>query len=502
MTQYRYSAQAKYHVVLIQPISGVVNLKVPALYLKAGSETVLVKSLIEYFLMNPNQSMSWMRTVARALGLFYDYCQAYSEIHSAAHGFNFKSRLLRDFGLALHRGTLDSHSQADVLKLFWPPSSIRNAKTLLASLQNFTEWCELEGLIPDHHDTANEIPSNEPTSLKFLAQAVKAKNFMFLSHIASISTIAQNLSRRHNKRIIHLGSTNHFKGETKRFPAELVAPLMQYGFVKDETSNIPEIREDLTAKMITILLMFGGTRVSEPYHLWFNDVIPQVDGSCKVQLRHPSDAYTDIIGEESILRSRYLAERSLLPRNSTRNSKSYKAGWKELKVDNTLSAHVFFLHQAAEKLFREMYIYYLNYRQVLMRSYIEKNGTDHPFLFVKQVGNPGEPYSIQAYIKALKKAYWRIEIRDGISINYGKQEGTSPHGMRHLYGQVLSEAGMAGKIIQDALRHRSIASQGVYTAPTFNHVTNELAKAKAHIESGASTSLQQNAIDALEWFND
>ncbi|MEM5498133.1 tyrosine-type recombinase/integrase [Paraglaciecola mesophila] len=502
MSSGQFSALGKYHVVLIQPVAGVVDMKIPALYINEGKQPVLVNSLVEYFLAYPNRSLNWMRSNARALGLFYDYCSALAVLHSTHEPVHFHKRILRQFGIALHKGTIDSATHTDDMQLFWPPSSLRNAKTILASLQNFIAWCDSDGLIPVSSDKQVTLPVNETTSLRFLAQASKAKAFMFLSHATTTNTIAENIKRRHDKEIVHLGTDNRGLGEAKTFPSELVTPLLQYGFVKDETSNIPEVREDITAKMITILLMFGGTRVSEPFHLWFNDSIPQIDGTCKVLLRHPSEASTNLLGEESVLRKVYLESRNLLPRNNSRNSKSYKAGWKELKVDNTLSAPVFFLHKAAEKLYREMFIYYLNYRQVLMDSYIQKNGTDHPFLFVKKTDNPGEPYSMAAYTKALKKAYARIGLREGKQIKFGKYEGTSPHGMRHLYGRILSEAGVHVKVIQNGLRQRSVLSQGVYTQPTFNHIANQLEKAKEHIESGTSTLLRQSDIDALEWLNE
>ena len=101
--------------------------------------------------------------------------------------------------------------------------------------------------------------------------------------------------------------------------------MIEFGFIKDESAVLPEDREDLTAKMITLLTIFGGLRVSEPFHIWFNDVVPQTDDSCKVFLRHPAEAYTEIAGEKNIHRKTYLAQRNLRPRNDNNNSKSYKA---------------------------------------------------------------------------------------------------------------------------------------------------------------------------------
>ncbi|ALO40799.1 gamma-mobile-trio recombinase GmtY [Pseudoalteromonas phenolica] len=501
MARAQQSAVAKHHVVVIQQITGITDLKIPALYIKVGDQTMLVHSLVDYFMAYPTRSLNWKRKVSRALGLFYDFCISYNLVYRSSKTFNFHKRLIRKFALALHKGTIDVDEHNDKLSLYWPPASMESTKSILSALQTFIDWCEVEGIIEQQSSNLLTRPSDERTTLRFLNQAVKAKAFMFLSHTVTASELAQGIANRQANKIIELGGVGKGSGEVKKFPAELVAPLMEYGFIKDESASLPEEREDLTAKMITLLLIFGGTRVSEPFHIWYNDVVPQFDGSCKVFLRHPADANTFMVGEQNMLRKTYLAQRNLRPRNDDNNSKSYKAGWKNLKVDNTLSAPVFFVHPAAEALFREMYIYYLSYRERLMKSYTDRYGTEHPFLFVKQTDNAGEPYSIKAYQDALKRAYKRLEKRLGRPIKYGKLEGTSPHGPRHLYGQILAEAGVPQKVIQNSLRHRSVLSQGIYTEPTFKHVTSELEKAKHLIESNGCTSLGKSDVAVLEWNN-
>lgn len=497
----KYHAVAKHHLVVIQKITGVADMRVPALYIRVNEQTMLVNSLVDYFMAFSTRSLNWKRKVARALGLFYDFCISYNHTYPSLKTFNFHKRLIRSFGLALHKGTISIEDHGDKLNLYWPPSSIESTMSLLSALQNFIVWCEVEGIVEQQPNNHLTRPRDERTTLRFLNQAVKAKAFMFLSHSVRTSEIERKIAQKQANKIIELRGSGRGSGEAKKFPPELVAPLMEYGFVKNENASLIEDREDLTAKMITLLLMFGGARVSEPFHIWFNDVVPQFDGSCKVFLRHPSDSKTYMTAEKEMLRKTYLAQRNLRPRNDGNNSKSYGAGWKNLKVDDSLSAPVFFIHPAAESLFREMYIYYLNYRERLIGSYRERYGTDHPFLFVKQTANAGEPYSIKAYKSALKRAYRRLEKRLGIPIKYGKSEGTSPHGPRHLYGQVLSEAGVAPKIIQNSLRHRSLLSQGIYTEPTFNHIKNELEKAKNLIESNGYLSLKSSEGSVLEWNN-
>lgn len=502
MARTQPSAIAKHHVVVIQQVRGSTDLKIPALYIKVGNQLKLVNSLVDYFLFFPTRSLNWKRKVSRALGLFYDFCISYNRAYHSKKIFNFHKILIRRFALALLKGTIDIDDHEDKLKLYWPPTSLKNTKSILSTIKAYIEWCEIEGVIEPQPSNLLTRPSNESTTLRFLNQAVKAKAFMFLTHSVTAPELARSIADKQVNKIIELGGSESGSGEAKKFPSELVAPLIEFGFIKDESAALPEDREDLTAKMITLLTLFGGTRVSEPFHIWFNDVVPQIDDSCKVFLRHPAEAYTEMAGEKNILRKTYLAQRNLRPRNDNNNSKSYKAGWKSLKVDDSLSAPVFFIHPAAEKLFREMFKYYLRYRSGLMESYKDRHGTDHPFLFVKQTGNAGEPYSIKAYQDALKRAYKRLEKRLNKPIKYGKLEGTSPHGHRHLYGRTLAEAGIPPKIIQSSLRHRSLLSQGTYTEPTFKEITSQLEKARHLIELNGCASLTKSDISILEIEND
>lgn len=237
-------------------------------------------------------------------------------------------------------------------------------------------------------------------------------------------------------------------------------------------------------------MLFGGTRHSEPYHLWFNDVIPQTDGSCKVFLRHPSESSICIPGEHERTRQQYLNEHGLLPRNNNSNNKSYKAGWKNLQVNEDYSAPILFIDPEAEIMFRELYIIYIKYyRPKLMSQRMANGGYRHPFLFVNNWdGDIGAPYSMTAYKEALSRAYERLNRIHGLNIEQSKYSGTSPHGMRHYYGQALVDLGMDQKIIQKCMRHRTIHAQSVYTEPDGKRIKAHLDEAIRKIKLNTFTS--------------
>ncbi|MDP2562791.1 gamma-mobile-trio recombinase GmtY [Psychrobium sp. 1_MG-2023] len=463
-----------HHVVLIQKVQSAITNKIPCLYLNVDGNPVLFQGLVEYFEYNFGLSLTWKRTVARAIGMFYDFSIASQKANPSIVKKN-RFKLLRDFSISVAVGTNHEQSNIDPLGLYWPPSGVRVAKRYLTALQDFMTWAELEG----YYDSALLIsftaPTDESTMVKYLFEANKAKQYSMFSHLMKKETLIRNIAYRENKRVVKFGTKSGGHSFDKAFPSKWIPLLIQQGFVLDEETG----KEDLTAKMITVMLLFTGMRESEFCHLWFNDLIPLPRGGLKGFLRDPSDSRCEIIGEESKSRREYLAERRLLPRSDDKNPNWYYAGWKDLKVDSSLSAELFFLHQSAELLLGSMFFTYLNYRESLLQSYKENNdGLDHPFMFVKQKDEPGAPYSIGAYIEALKRAYVRLNRKYNLNIKYGKSYGTTPHGFRHCFARLLKEAGIDEKVIQNCLRQRSIASQEAYTEPTAKLVSEELNKVR------------------------
>jgi hypothetical protein len=498
MSKSKLSAVSQSHVIVTQTVKGVVGVTVPTLYLESNGKAQIVSSLLSYFLANPDNSITWMKTRARAVGLFYDYCASLSRSDSPPKSYQ---DIMARFGISVANGTIDPKTATDDLKLYWPPSSIANAKRLISNLREFIEWCSAKKLVPNGFTLRiDQLPKDEQSYLRYLFQAHVAKSFMFLGHTLKTKDVARGMAQVRKLLPVNFAAKTSKKGRPKNFPDRYVPLLLRDGFLKNPQATKVWEREDITAKMITLLMLFGGTRHSEPYHLWFNDVIPQVDGTCKVFLRHPSEAKTFLPCESDKSRKQYLHEHGLLPRNNNSNSKSYKAGWKSLQVDEDYSAPVQFIHNAAEKMFRELYIIYIrHYRPKLMRHRISNGGQDHPFLFVNNWnGDIGAPYSMAAYKSTLDRAYKRINSIHGTSIVQSQADGTAPHGMRHYYAQALTDLGVDMKVIQKCLRHRTIDAQSVYTEPDAAKIKAQLDEAVSLIKSGESRHISINTIQALE----
>jgi integrase len=83
----------------------------------------------------------------------------------------------------------------------------------------------------------------------------------------------------------------------------------------------------------------------------------------------------------------------------------------------------------------------------------------------------GEPYTVDAFRQAHGRAVERIGLKPS------KYAGTTPHGHRHAYAQLLTDTGVGESVIQSALHHKSPESQQVYKEPTANKVNTVLREA-------------------------
>ena len=471
----------RYHTIIKQRVASKHSTVIPVLYLRGDCGLFVMWSLVDYFVTFSSKSSTWQQNVARSVGLFYDYAQARkSDIES-------KEKILKYFVRDLRFGTVGVETHSDPTGLYWAPSSLNVVKRLIGSLKTFISWVEIEQKENAGLSTfIRKCDTYEDVTIKALIAGRSIAKFSIMEHIKDPKNIARELTEKQLVFGYSLGSDplNSLSSirEYKRFPTELIAPMLEYGFIKNNASDDPFEREDITAKMIFILLVHCGLRRSEPLHLWVCDVNPLADTGCRVTLYHPSFAPTKIHGEHSD-RKLYLLKRNLRPRNDNYNNKSYKAGWKNLAVDTKqFSADVFFIHESSQAIFGELYILYLNrYRKSLMQKYINNNGTDHPFLFVssgrdQNTGKSyeGSPYSMAAFEKAYNKALDRIEIRLNRIIPRGKESHMNPHCLRHHYAKAMSEAGVEDQVIQKALHHRTINSQEAYKGISSDQVREAL----------------------------
>nr|WP_269767714.1 site-specific integrase [Oleiphilus messinensis] len=241
---------------------------------------------------------------------------------------------------------------------------------------------------------------------------------------------------------------------------------MWNGFVRYgcETSDLIHERLDLKNVLITMLMHYGGLRLSECLHLWVEDIIPWDNMSALVKVYHPALG-KDVSSRRSrreILSCQY----GLKPRYEYPKSKSMHAGWKDPLLNSKKHRYfvVYWFPYSVGKTFNDLWRLYLSHQ----RSSDEGN---HPFAFTTRTG---APQSVNGYNQSLKRAVNRI------GLPFSKDAGTTAHGHRHSYGQALAGSGVDSLVIRSAMHHKSIESQEVYTQLTNMQV-------QAHLKNVEST---------------
>lgn len=398
------------------------------------------------------------------------------------NGSNFGSptELFSAFAQKVFSGTV-AEDGLDPSGLYWLGKRLDNGKTLLNQLAQFSDWMHKE-YGAGQLNLWREATTYE-ARLNWAAFLHKTKN-AFLGHLDDFATAAQ--AAKEARLVRQRRTPTGDRGETKAFLDEQFMQLLFEGFIVPgkEHSTDPVERYQWRDICITILMHWGGLRVSEPFHLWVGDVLPHPDkpDEAIVRLYHPIDgaAPTDrrtptgrvYPNRETYLKANYPG---YLPRHMETGNRF--AGWKGMRMSDT-SQNYRFVHWLpageAGRLFMQAWKLY-NYQ--LMRARI---GADtHPFLFVSFHGKQrGEPYTIDAYRAAHERAIHRIGLEPA------KFNGTTHHGHRHAYGQRARRAGVDRLVMQRGLGHRSIESQEVYTAPSIDQVTQDLEKASSALESG------------------
>jgi hypothetical protein len=243
--------------------------------------------------------------------------------------------------------------------------------------------------------------------------------------------------------------------------------------------------------MIALLDGWGGLRRSEGLHLWMDDIVddPTNPGHALVVLHHPSESNlrwpNNLTGRHETLTRKEVLQREygMRPRNEVKRG-AYHAVWKGMDLDRDHRACVFWIDNKAAALFQTLFLGYIRYvRPAIMEKRRSMGGRDHPFLFVSErinaeTGLPGEPYSEKAYERNHQAAVERM------GLIHSKDAGTTTHGLRHLYGQTMTDLGVPAQVIKKGLHHRNFLSQTPYTAPDKQKMNKELCAAQQRIAAG------------------
>ena len=413
--------------------------------------------------------------LVHVVGLLLDFMEANHDC------FENPADLFAAFVERLYTGTVSTDGE-DPSGLYWTAKSTVSVKQLVGVLSRFSDW------LADNEGAKPLNPWREATAAEQrLAWAAwhHRKHRAFLAHTMSRDTARLEMSRA---RSVLLKKTPVVdRDAAKFFPEDQIENLLFQGFTIPGKSKSRLIQERLNLRdiLITMLMHYGGLRMSEPFHLYVQDVIadPLDPNAALVRIYHPSDglAPPDWKGPDgkplkNLQRRAYLrGKHQLLPRNEYWKTESMHAGWKGGTLDDkTHFMRVFFFPTWTVGFFWQAWKLYLLQRAQL--------NCTHPFAFVTA---KGDPYSIDAFKKAHKAAVQRL------GLVAAKALGTTPHGHRHAYGQRLTEADIDPIFRKKALHHRSLESQAVYTEPDHKRLLRAMTAAEERAQHGTGAALHR-----------
>lgn len=396
-----------------------------------------VRSLIDYCLSR-RRSLSWQTKLLRANKLFLEYL----EVNAIAGEEEW--RLFRNFGNALRHGTIDPATHEDPSGLYWQGIDVLDANFMLSQLSDFFDWMG--------HDESPRATKFNPyytgnaydhriDQLAYKYRRSKA----FLGHAWSPQPRDDKTRLIRGERLPKV-----YPKRPPMFPEDRFEELLFKGFT---VAGKPDYR----GMLITLLLFGGGLRVSEPFHAYMADVQPHWNDPSVafVAVHHPSLGYApnhwrNHRGQRGS-RQEYLAsEFGLRPRHELLTK--LKAGWKHPALDDHWYMQVHWFPETYGQWFMRIWLRYMEQVALIPRN--------HPFAWINVSAEPvGGIYTISHYLKALQRAVERI------GLVFGKDYGTTAHGLRHAYAQRARHGGINPIIIQRIMHHCSPESQKVYTQP-------------------------------------
>ncbi len=349
-----------------------------------------------------------------------------------------------------HVRTIDLNGN-DPSGLFWKVRNPRDAQVILYHITQYTDYIDEKN---GYQTPINLFRKASHTEEKINWCAYyHRKEGVFLSHLENKKTVAEKMRL---VRTIQSSLPDVILNEKiTRFPEDKFKALLRYGFLK-QGSKYPDYKNLL----ITMLMHYGGLRLSETFHIYVNDIIHDFkQNEAFVRVYHP--AYGPSPESQKNLRKTYLQEKyALKPRNEYSKNMRLHAGWKSPLINNKKYFEVIFSPASSAKLFLNTWINYLRYQRV-----DPPRNCLHPFAFTNSKGHPET-------IKNFRRMHDNAVLRIGLSTDKG--EGTNCHAHRHSYGYRLKELGFSQVEIQKAMHHKSPNSSLVYTQPTSDEIRHKM----------------------------
>ena len=429
----------------------------------------ILDSYLRYLKKHSNKSQTWINASAHAIRLLLDYIDANDGC------FEHAREMFKSFADCLYTGTIDEEGH-DPSNLRWKPRSVVNADRIVYYITEYSD--HLADILDNNHLQLN--PFRKATKLEeklnWAARSHRLNN-SFLSHLSSRSRDEESMkqSRVHRGRASYSGQ-RHDLEQIYAFPESKFDPLINIGYSRPNTSPTApdEQRLELRNVLISYLMFYGGLRISECFHIWIDDIwVNTITGQSKVNVYHPSAGTSPKFYNTSGVTDRQTTlglHFGLKPRTHYRKSSCIYAGWKSPAVDKNGAR---FVHWFPPSKGIEFANYWRSYMKIQRVNPPEDDM--HPFAFTNAQGSP---YSMSAFRERYQVALYKI------GMTMSKEFGTSPHGLRHSYGQRVTTMPLGDDIsetehrimIQRMLAHVSPDSQEHYKRFTDEQITEMLNK--------------------------
>lgn len=449
-----------HHSACEYPISNPPGATIRVLITDDGVFAPLVKWLL--LSRNRHKSTTWQRTAVRSVGFLYDYCRQTRHFYDSTAG---NTKVLSDYIDCLLRGTI--HNGTDPLGLYWPKQSWGVVDRMVQAITAFSDWCVTEF----------GTQAANPWRLADWGERIaafrswdKRNKASLLVHLAD-----RKAAWREAGSVRDVGVYNKpfitSRDRPPYFPFEHFDRLLEVGFKRPAVPDHAPFysRYHLRDMLIAILQGAGGLRESEPMHLYVDDIFED-KGRAVVRVHHPQESSTEYLDQVTgsiklIKREEYLKMLGMMPRNVA--SRSHRAGWKNPAIKRD-GAYLYFQVEWFPRVYGDVFL-------AIYKMYItySRPKSPSPHLFLTEEGDTcGDPYSLSQYNKKLAAAIRRIGLMPS------KTAGTTSHGLRHMYGQRLKNAGIGEKIRQRCMHHKSPLSTHVYTEPGYEEIQAALDAAK------------------------
>lgn len=421
-----------------------------------GAEGTPVGELLAFQCENLTKSMAWHRKLVFHVRLLLEFAEANLALCQQPQV------LFQTFLDRLSLGTIENGY--DPSGLYWTPRPSGQVRQICANLTAFSSFVS-------RRSGGQEFNPRREANLHERVCRMIAKTFRqkhdFLKHLKSSSSAWREAA------IVNLSfhkfrAAPRVEGNAKtRFPSDRFGDLILTGFATRPWAQEPWMRLNIRDVLITLLLHGGGLRVSEPFHMYVNDVTPDPLDSSKALVRIGHPTWGEISWREpsgrlvTTTRAEYLARKGLPQRELVAGP--MRAGWKNPLLDGKFYLEVRWAHPDYSRLFLKLWEHYLG-------EYLSlPSPPTHPWAWVSfDPKNIGSPLKIQRYLDAHDRAVRRI------ALPLGRANGTNPHAHRHSYGYWLESLGLKREVIRRFMHHASLSSQDAYKQESDHDLHNAL----------------------------